>query len=443
MENWTDSFEVYYDLTRLVERMHARHATGVDRVDLHYALWMRARVNKTRFLVQRSSGFVLLKDHYVDALLNHLSQCWLGLGEGHAGLDIRQPSGWHRESRRALREKLARGTFGAVRAERGIAAALWSRLPGFSHASSLAFAACEDLSNAMYVNVGHCMRFESLLASIPDQTRRMYFLHDVIPLTHPDTQKATSQLHFRQFCHYINHPMSNVIVSSRATMDAIAALMSYAPQQFGSVASLNVLPLAVEDRFKTEKLEGNRAIRSRGKQAKDYFLSVGTIEPRKNLELLVVVWEQLIELGEGIPKLLWVGKFGWSCDKQLMRRFERLQQQGHAELRAGVSDSELLVLMARATALLCPSKIEGWGLPLSEALAMGLPVIASDICVFREVGQGVPDLIDSDDVVAWRDAILDYAKPRSVLRDAQMMRLVNYLPITWAEHFDGLKVADL
>ncbi len=451
MKNWTDPLRVCYDLTRLVERMDAAHSTGVDRVDLHYALWMRARASVWRGVVQRSTGFVFLENTFIDALLGSLRVRWFDAEPDSGELALIQPEGWSWESLLALREKLSRVTFGAVLAERGIVATLWSRLPTFSNASSVLLS--QDFSSATYINIGNCMRVESALASIPDETRRIYFLHDVIPLTHPETQKATSRAHFRKFCEYVGHSNSDIIVSSQATVDAIATLPDGERKLLNSVASMQVCPLAVEERFAKRsdrvaklqscKVAGAKTLRKGvlegGDGAMGYFLSVGTVEPRKNLELLVRVWERLVESGNAIPMLIWVGKFGWSCDKQLMRRFERLQQQGFAELRSGVSDPELLELMAGAIALLFPSKIEGWGLPLSEALALRVPVIASRIAVFEEVGQGVPELLELDDLDAWKSMILNYAATDSSLRAKQIQRMQCYQPLAWTQHFEQLE----
>ena len=75
--------------------------------------------------------------------------------------------------------------------------------------------------------------------------------------------------------------------------------------------------------------------------------------------------------------------------------------------------------MANARALLFPSFVEGYGLPLIEAMAAGIPVIASDLPVFHEIGQAVPELLSPDDVDAWSRAIMDYAAPDSARRSAQ------------------------
>ena len=82
-----------------------------------------------------------------------------------------------------------------------------------------------------------------------------------------------------------------------------------------------------------------------------------------------------------------------------------------------------------------PTLVEGYGLPLIEALALGTPVIASNLPVFHEIGQEIPDFIDPLDGPAWQAAILSYASDRSVARDAQIARLAGFRAPTWDDHF--------
>jgi hypothetical protein len=96
----------------------------------------------------------------------------------------------------------------------------------------------------------------------------------------------------------------------------------------------------------------------------------------------------------------------------------------------------LAALLRGARALLFPSFAEGYGLPLAEALALGVPVLASDLPALREVGGTVPDYLDPLDGRGWREAILDYADPRSAWRAAQMARLRGWQAPSWAEHFE-------
>lgn len=106
---------------------------------------------------------------------------------------------------------------------------------------------------------------------------------------------------------------------------------------------------------------------------------------------------------------------------------------------SGISDSKMQSLMGGARALLFPSFAEGWGLPLSEALSMKCPVIAADIPVFHEVGQGVPDFASPFDVDAWRDLIVDYAQFSSGKRAAQHGRMEAYRTKSWEAHFAALE----
>ncbi len=100
-----------------------------------------------------------------------------------------------------------------------------------------------------------------------------------------------------------------------------------------------------------------------------------------------------------------------------------------------LDDRRLAKALAGARALLFPNFAEGYGIPLTEALAAGVPVIASDLPVFREIGQGVPELLPPDDAAAWSGAIADYARPDSARRREQLNRLAAFRVPDWQGHF--------
>jgi glycosyltransferase involved in cell wall biosynthesis len=98
-------------------------------------------------------------------------------------------------------------------------------------------------------------------------------------------------------------------------------------------------------------------------------------------------------------------------------------------------DADMVRLVKGARALLLPSFAEGFGFPVIEALALGVPALCSDIPALRETGGSVPEYLDPLDGPGWRAAILDYAAAHSPRREAQLARLAGWRPPDWRDHF--------
>jgi glycosyltransferase involved in cell wall biosynthesis len=170
--------------------------------------------------------------------------------------------------------------------------------------------------------------------------------------------------------------------------------------------------------------------------ASPYFLMLGTIEPRKNHWFMLHVWRRMVELlGDSAPKLVIVGRRGWECENviDMLERCHALRE--HVIERADCSDDELHGWMQHARALLFPAFVEGYGMPLVEALALKTPVLASNLRVFEEIAGDIPDYLDPLDGPAWIERILAYAKVDSKERDAQMKRITHFEEPTWEAHF--------
>jgi glycosyltransferase involved in cell wall biosynthesis len=129
--------------------------------------------------------------------------------------------------------------------------------------------------------------------------------------------------------------------------------------------------------------------------------------------------------------LLLTGRRGWGSGPVISRL---AGMHPFVEERASLSDVAIVSLMRGARAVLLPSVAEGFGLPVIESLANGVPVLCSDLPALRESGGGVPDYLDPSDAAAWRAAIRDYAvgSPR---REAQLARLAEWRAPRWNEHF--------
>jgi glycosyltransferase involved in cell wall biosynthesis len=137
-----------------------------------------------------------------------------------------------------------------------------------------------------------------------------------------------------------------------------------------------------------------------------FFIQCGTIEPRKNHLVILQVWRELVARhGKAAPKLLLVGVRGWENENivDLLDRSQALRD--HVWEVSGLPTPVLKRLMGSARALLMPSFAEGFGLPVAEAIAVGVRVIASDIPVFHEIADGAFTPIHPIDGEGWRREI--------------------------------------
>jgi glycosyltransferase involved in cell wall biosynthesis len=254
--------------------------------------------------------------------------------------------------------------------------------------------------------------------------RPLFFVHDLIPITHPEYCRPGERARHARRMDNVLDLAAGVVANSQATLDGLAhyARATGKPMPPAAVAWLApglAMPPA--------------AARPPGPP---YFVALGTIEPRKNHILLLQLWRRLVErLGAAAPRLLIVGQRGWECENavDLLERCETLR--GFVTEVAGCADAELAAYLRHAQALLFPSFAEGYGLPLVEALALGVPAIASDLPAFREIAGDVPEYIDPLDGKHWGEAIEEFSAPASLARAAQLRRMAGFKVPTWKEHF--------
>lgn len=258
--------------------------------------------------------------------------------------------------------------------------------------------------------------------------RPVVLVHDLIPLTHPQFCRAgEAAKHARRMRHTLQ-VAHGVIANSHDTLDAL--------RHFAQAQSLP-MPPAVVAPLGTRSLPAVAAQPAQApKPDRPVFLMLGTIEPRKNHLLILRVWQQLIARhGDAAPRLVIAGRRGWDIEPVTRLLDGDAALQGHVLERGGCSDAELADWMRQARALLMPSWTEGFGMPVAEALQEGLPVIASDLAVFREVAGTVPDYAAPDDEAAWLSLIEAHRDGQGSAQMAQRQRLLAYQAPSWDAHF--------
>lgn len=282
----------------------------------------------------------------------------------------------------------------------------------------------------LYLNIGHTGLDDPGLATwiAKAGVRPIYFVHDLIPITDPEYCRAGEDQRHRSRMRTVLQTAAGVIANSQATIDELS--------EFARLEGLPCPP-AIAAWLGTTPLPQPAAIDT---SERPTFVTVGTIEGRKNHLLLLEIWMRFIRsFGPKAPQLLVIGQRGWESKEAIDLLEESTELNGSVVEISGCDDRALAAHLAGARALLFPSFAEGFGMPLVEALQVGTPVIASNLRVFREIGQGVPDLIDPLDAAAWERAILEYAVEDSAARKAQLERLKRFHAPTWDDHFEKVE----
>lgn len=137
------------------------------------------------------------------------------------------------------------------------------------------------------------------------------------------------------------------------------------------------------------------------------YLMVSTIEPRKNHAYLLDAFELLWAQGSN-ARLCIIGKIGWKCEALVERIKRHPQWDKRLFMFNRINDKSLEFAYANARALVFPSHVEGFGLPLVEAMQRGLPAMASDIPVFREIGGEFMAYFNLDDPQTLADRVTQF-----------------------------------
>jgi glycosyltransferase involved in cell wall biosynthesis len=255
--------------------------------------------------------------------------------------------------------------------------------------------------------------------------RPIFMVHDLIPVTHPEYCRPHEPARHGRRVHTMLRTAAAVITNSRATLHALSA---FAAGRNVALPPACVAPLAAAP---LPRSTGGRPLSGM------YFVMLSTIEPRKNHDMILTVWRRLIEKhGTNAPQLVVIGQRGWQCDNTMNLLNYCADLRGFVTHRSRCSDIDLARYLRHAQALLFPSFVEGFGMPLIEALTLGVPGIASDLAVFREITGDIPNYLDPVDVHAWMNCVEAFCEPVSQRRNAQLGRMADFSPPTWSAHFE-------
>ena len=246
-------------------------------------------------------------------------------------------------------------------------------------------------------------------------------VHDVIPLILPETFTPRHRLVVRMALARVRRKADRVLVPSRAVKRDVVQRVGY-PE--GRVV---VTPEGCEPRFRPVRSERIlRDVAARYGLPPRYVLAVGTLEPRKNLTTLLEAFARLRRDGEveADLRLVLAGARGW-LDEPIFATVRSLGLEKAVRFTGFVDDDDLPAVYSGAALFVFPSLHEGFGLPLLEAMACGVPVVTSNISSMPEVAGDAAVLVnprDADGLAAAIARLLRDEGLRDRLREAGIAR---------------------
>lgn len=226
-------------------------------------------------------------------------------------------------------------------------------------------------------------------------------LMDAIPLSNPEwVNMRFAMLKFalwKKSAHWAEHVLTISEYSKQQIVEHF-----HIPEN-----KISVIPLGVDARwFKDIESYKLQAVKSRYKLSERFYLSVGTIQPRKNIKRIIDAHSLLPNDVRKSAPLIIVGRYGWMCNDIVEKLESGIYGNAVVWLRH-VPDEDLLALVRLSSALVFTSLSEGFGLPVLEAFASGTPVITSNTSSLPEVAGDAAILINPLDTEAISNAMLE------------------------------------
>ena len=250
-------------------------------------------------------------------------------------------------------------------------------------------------------------------------------LMDAIPLSHPQWLRSE----FRGVKNFLWKRAAN-------WADEVITISEYSKVELSKWAEIpldkiTVIPLAVDERwYRVVNDDEFARVKSQYQLPETFFVSVGTLQPRKNVESTILAHRALSQAERVRAPLIIIGRAGWKCE-QTLKMIEEDSASGAVRWLKHVPDTDLLPVIKLASAMVFPSLGEGFGLPVLEAFAASVPVITSSTTSLPEVAGDAAISIDPLDVDAISVAMKRVLEDLSFIAQLKQRGLERAKGFTW------------
>ncbi|HEY4088572.1 MAG TPA: glycosyltransferase family 1 protein [Bryobacteraceae bacterium] len=226
------------------------------------------------------------------------------------------------------------------------------------------------------------------LRRAPRKPRLTTTLHDLTAWILPECHTPAVVAADKQFAERILKRADGIIAVSENTKQDAIRILGLKPE------TIHVIHLGIPDEYFHVTPESVERMRKAYKLTKPYFLFVGTIEPRKNVDTLLTAWESMPDDFRSHYDLVIAGMAGWRSDATTKRLLQAMSDNQSVRYYGYVPENDMPALTGGAFAFVYPSLYEGFGIPVAQAMATGRPVIASNVSSLPEVAGEAALLVD-------------------------------------------------
>ncbi len=256
---------------------------------------------------------------------------------------------------------------------------------------------------------------------------RMIIVHDLFHMTVPKLMPFSRWILSKLMFPFCLRAVDIIIVPSQSTKNDI---IKFYPKY---ESKIRVVPLA--GNFMPD--EYGETIESSLLELKDYFLFVGTVEPRKNLINLVQAYKCLPDELKKKHPLIIAGRQGWG-GIDILSHINELELNKHVIWYDNPTDSEVIFLYKNALCLTFPSFYEGFGLPIIEAHQFGVPVITSNISAMPEISGDAAILVEPHSVESIAQGLKKIAENTSLKNKLSKAAIKNAKKYSWENTTKGI-----
>jgi glycosyltransferase involved in cell wall biosynthesis len=273
--------------------------------------------------------------------------------------------------------------------------------------------------------VGDCNLFHATDHLLPPlrKLRSVFTLYDLTCIIHPETHLPLNRYFLKLMIPRFLCAAHTIIAISECTKRDVVRVYGLDEKK------IRVIHGGVSPSFRPSPPEAMAGIRLRYSLPERYILSVGTIEPRKNLVTLLEAYRVLRDRGASV-KLVIVGKKGWRYES-FFQRLHEIGLENEVVFPGFIPDEDLPAVYTMADTFVFPSLYEGFGLPVLEAMACGAPVICSNTSSLPEVTGDGAVLVPPHDVRGWIEALEQVLNNEAFRADLSQCGLRQAARFTW------------